>query len=89
MKIHSDLEYLKLSKGQKFLYKIMRFFGAIPQKLIGLFAALWNLIRKGACLVKDEAVDIFTTFIHGVLPGHGLWQSGPGPGAAGIAVFAV
>ena len=65
MKKYSDLEYLKLSKGQKLLYKITSFFCAIPQKIAGLFVALWNLILKGCNIVKREAVDIFTTFVHG------------------------
>ena len=30
MKRYSDLEFLKLSKGQKFLYKLTSFFAAIP-----------------------------------------------------------
>ena len=33
MKRYSDLEYLRLSKGQKFLYKLTSFFAAIPRKL--------------------------------------------------------
>ncbi|MBR2718906.1 MAG: sugar ABC transporter permease [Clostridia bacterium] len=65
MKKYSDLEYLKLSKGQKLLYKITSFFCAIPQKIAGLFVALWNLILKGYNIVKNEAVDIWTTFVQG------------------------
>ncbi len=65
MKKYSDLEYLKLSKGQKLLYKITSFFCAIPQKIAGVFVALWNLILKGFNAVKAEAGDIWSTFIHG------------------------
>ncbi len=65
MKKYSDLEYLKLSKGQKLLYKITSFFCAIPQKIAGLFVALWNLILKGYNIVKNEAKDIWTTFVQG------------------------
>lgn len=65
MKKYSDLEYLKLSRGQKLLYKLTSFICAIPQKIAGLFVALWSLILKGCSIVKDEAVDIFTTFVHG------------------------
>lgn len=65
MKTYSDLEYLKLSKGQKFLYKIARFFCSIPKKILGLFVALWNLIKKGCGIVKDEAADIWSTFVKG------------------------
>ena len=37
MKRYSDLEYLRLSKGQKFLYKLTSFFAAIPR-------GMWNLV---------------------------------------------
>ena len=33
----SDLEFLKLSKGQKFVYKISRFFTGIPKAILGFF----------------------------------------------------
>ena len=36
MKKYSDLEFLKLSKGQKFAYKFVSFFAAIP-RAIGRF----------------------------------------------------
>ncbi len=65
MKTYSDLEYLKLSKGAKWLYKICRFFCSLPKRILGLFIALWNLIKKGAGIVAREATDIFTTFVHG------------------------
>ena len=65
MKKYSDLEYLKLSKGKKRLYKLQSFFCAIPQKILALFLGLWNII-KGCCLkVRDEALDIYSTFVHG------------------------
>ena len=65
MKKYSDLEYLKLSKGQKLLYKVKSFFCAIPQKILGLFVALWNLIKNACTIVKNEAVDIWSTFVNG------------------------
>ena len=36
MKKYSDLEFLRLSKGEKFLYKLTSFFAAIP-RTIGRF----------------------------------------------------
>ena len=33
----SDLEFLKLSKGQKFGYKLGRFFTGIPKAILGFF----------------------------------------------------
>ena len=65
MKKYSDLEYLKLSKGKKLLYKLTSFFCSIPQKFLGLFVALWNLIKMIGVKIKDEAVDIWNTFVHG------------------------
>jgi len=62
---YSDLEYLKLSKGEKLLYKITQFFCAIPRKILGLFVALWNLIKKTGSAIGREAKDIIFTFIHG------------------------
>lgn len=65
MKKYSDLEYLKLSKAHKFLYRIASFFCSIPQKIAGLFMALWSLIKKCGCAIGTEAADIWTTFVHG------------------------
>lgn len=65
MKKYSDLEYLKLSKTHKFLYRIASFFCSIPQKIAGLFMALWSLVKKCGCAIGNEAADIWMTFIHG------------------------
>ena len=42
----SDLEFLRLSKGQKLAYKLRRFFTGIPRAIAGLFLALWHLLQK-------------------------------------------
>ena len=65
MKQYTDLEYLKLSKGQKLLHRIGSFFGSIPGKIGGLFLALWNLIKQAGLAVGREAADIWTTFVNG------------------------
>lgn len=65
MKKYSDLEYLKLSRGRKLVYKLARFFCDIPQKVAGLFVALWSLIKKVGGIIAAEAKDIWTTFVHG------------------------
>ena len=65
MKQYTDLEYLKLSKGQRLLYRIASFFCAIPGKIGGLFVGLWNLIKNAATAIGKEASDIWTTFVHG------------------------
>ena len=65
MRRYSNLEYLKLSKGKKRLYKLQCFFCAIPQKILAIFIGLWNLIKSFALKIKDEAVDICSTFVNG------------------------
>ena len=65
MKQYTDLEYLKLSKGQRLLYRIASFFCAIPGKIGGLFVGLWNLIKTAGLAIGKEASDIWTTFVHG------------------------
>lgn len=65
MKAKTDLEYLRLNWFQKAIYNIGRFFVSIP-------GALWNFIKnigltiwKGILKVKDEFVEIYTTFVNG------------------------
>ena len=65
MKKLSDLEYLKLSKTQALLYKLQMFFCAIPGWLLNGLLNIWGLIKKCGIAIKDEFVDIFTTFTKG------------------------
>jgi len=65
MKTYSDLEFLKLTKGQKALYKLGRFFASIPQGIAHLFVKLWELIKSCGLAIGREAKDIVSTFIHG------------------------
>ena len=65
MKKYTDLEYLKLSKGQKLLYRITSFICSIPQRFLGLFVALWNLLKTVGAAIGTEAADIWNTFVHG------------------------
>ena len=65
MKKVSDLEYLKLSKWQRFWHRFASFFAAIP-------GAIWNLIKKiglwfkkAGLAIGNEVKDIWTTFVHG------------------------
>ncbi len=65
MKKLNDLEYLKLSKPQAFLYNLMLFFCAIPawfkksgKKILGFF-------KTCGLAIKNEFVDIGTTFSKG------------------------
>lgn len=61
----TDLEYLKLSKPQKILYDLGRFFVSIPKKLlafiVGIGGFLVGLVKK----IGAEIADIFDTFVHG------------------------
>ncbi len=65
MKKYTDLEFLKLNRWQKLLYKFTSFFGAIPGKLLGLVLGLWNLIRGAGLKIAGEARDIWFTFVNG------------------------
>lgn len=65
----TDLEYLRMGKFKKIWYKIKRFFVSIPSKIGHFFVKVWNTIKKGVLAVKNEFVDIFTTFK------EGSWQT--------------
>ena len=65
MKRYSDLEFLKLSKGQKFLYKLTSFFAAIPRAIGNLFLAIGRFFKNLGLGVANECKDIFTTFKEG------------------------
>ena len=65
MKKLTDLEYLKLNKWQVFWYNLGMFFCAIPKWLWGLCLAFFGLVKKCGLAVKNEFVDIGTTFIKG------------------------
>ena len=65
MKRYSDLEYLQLSKGQKFLYKLQCFFAAIPRKLWGLVLAIGRFFKKIGLGIAKEFSDIAKTFKDG------------------------
>ena len=63
-KLH-DLEYLKLNKFQAFLYNLQIFFSSIPGWFAKLGIAIWTIIKNFGIGVKDEVVDIVTTFTKG------------------------
>ena len=65
MNTYSDLEFLKLSKGKKALYKIQRFFAAIPRGIKNLFLGIGRGIGKGCRAVGREVSDIISTFVDG------------------------
>ena len=61
----SDLEFLKLSKWQKFGYKLGRFFTGIPKGIGKFFLMIWNALKKGILGIGKEFGEIVNTFIHG------------------------
>ena len=65
MKAYSDLEYLRLKKWQKMLYRIRKFFAAIPRGIANFFVKLFTLLKNACLKIGQEAKDIVTTFIHG------------------------
>ena len=75
MKRYSDLEYLRLSKLQKFLYRLKSFFCSIPVavwhgiKKLGL--AIWGFI-KGIGLSVAEVVTTFKKVFPYILIGVGI-----------------
>ena len=65
MKKLNALEYLKLNKFQAFLYNLKLFFFSIPGKLKAFALSIWALIKNCGLAIKNEFVDIFTTFTKG------------------------
>lgn len=65
MKKLSDLDYLKLNKFQAFLYKLKLFFCAIPIWLKNLGLKILNFFKSCGLGIKNEIVDIITTFTKG------------------------
>ena len=61
----SDLEYLRLSKGQKFGYRLGRFFAGIPKAIAGLGAKIFGGLKKCVSAIGREAKDIVMTFVNG------------------------
>ena len=65
MKRYSDLEFLKLSRGRKFLYKLTSFFAAIPRAIGNFIIAIGLFFKKLGLGIANEFADIFLTFKEG------------------------
>ena len=61
----TDLDYLKLPKFKKFLYKLLSFFKAIPRWFLNLFKKIGRFFKKVGLKIGGEAKDIFLTFKNG------------------------
>ncbi len=68
MKKYSDLEYLKLSKWNKFLYKIASFFAAIPVGIANGVRAIGRFFKNAALAIVAFFKDLVMTFVHGGWP---------------------
>ncbi len=68
MKTLTDLEYLKLSKGQRLVHRICSFFASIPTGLKNLVLSIGRGIGKAAVGIKDEFADLWNTFKNGDTP---------------------
>ena len=65
MKKLTDLEYLQLNKFDAFVYNLKLFLFAIPGWIKALGVAIVNFVKNCAIAVKDEFVDITSTFAKG------------------------
>ena len=65
MRHYSDLEYLKLSKGKKFGYRIASFFTGIPKAIWGFIKKIGLWFKKAGLAIGREAKDIVSTFVNG------------------------
>ncbi len=65
MKRLNDLDYLKLSKFDAFIYNLQRFLCAIPGWFKKLGLAILNFFKEFGIGIKDLFVDIVTTFTQG------------------------
>ena len=65
MKHYSDLEYLQLSKGKRFGYRVASFFTGIPKALWNFVKKIGNILKNAGLAVANEAKDIVSTFVQG------------------------
>ena len=65
MKKYSDLEYLALSKGKKFLYKLASFFVSIPRSIAKLFLGIGRFFKNLGIAIGKEFAEIVSTFVKG------------------------
>lgn len=61
----TDLEYLRLSRMRKLIYKILSFFASVPLFFKSLGLGIWNGIKKAGLGIKNEFADLVGTFVRG------------------------
>ena len=65
MKKYSDLEFLRLSKGQKFLYKFLSFFAGIPGAVGRFFLGIGKAAGGFFAGIGRDVAEVFVTFKDG------------------------
>jgi len=65
MKKYSDLDYLKLSKWERFKYKFLSFFVAIPVAIWHAILGIGGWFKKAGLAIANEVKDIVMTFVNG------------------------
>lgn len=65
MKRLNDLEYLKLNKFSKLIYKFMLFLNSIPRWLKGVCLSVVAFFKNCGLAIKNEFLDIGRTFKNG------------------------
>ena len=65
MKKYSDLEYLKLSKWERFKYKFLSFFAAIPVAIWHAILGIGGWFKKAGLAIAGEVKDVIQTFVQG------------------------
>ena len=61
----ADLEYLKLSKGRRFMFKLRKKLRGLPDKAAGGLKKLVNAAGRFVKKIGSEAADVFNTFVKG------------------------
>ncbi len=65
MKKYSGLEYLQLTKLQRFGYKFIAFFCGIPLWFKNLGIKIWKQLKRFGLFVANDTVDLVNTFKKG------------------------
>ncbi len=65
MKKYTDLEFLRLSKWQRFQYKFLSFFASIPVAIWHAILGIGRWFKKAGLAVANELKDVVQTFVQG------------------------
>ena len=65
MKRYSDLEYLKLSKWERFKYRFVSFFASIPVAIWHAILGIGGWFKKAGLAIANELKDVVMTFVNG------------------------